>query len=178
MKRTVTVFLLVVLAMTAGCSQAIKEGVGVARGAKGIYMPISPLAVSPLGQYTRFELGKFEDGIGGKVPRELLAYLPEKFKEQLAENELPNNPGGKTLLARGTILHYEDENIIGMLIGPLEEVVARVELVDKDSGKVLGVANCIGRTTTRVNKGVEKKADGLAKAIVGWIASYYPKKNQ
>jgi hypothetical protein len=46
--------------------------------------------------------------------------------------------------------------------------------VDKDTGKVLGSANCIGRTAERVNIGVEKKAEGLSKAFIAWIESRYP----
>ena len=57
----------------------------------------------------------------------------------------------------------------------LEFAVARVEFVDKDSGKVLGRSSCVGRTTERVNLGVGKKAEGLAKAIVKWIDARYPK---
>jgi prophage DNA circulation protein len=64
---------------------------------------------------------------------------------------------------------------VDQVFGPFEEVVARVELVDKASGTVLGVANCIGRSNTSVNKGVNKKAEGLSKAIAIWIGRSYPK---
>ncbi len=73
------------------------------------------------------------------------------------------------------MLHYEDSSVVGKALGPLEFVVARVQFVDKDSGKVLATVNCVGRTTTRVNLGVARKAEGLAKAIVRWIDERYPK---
>ncbi len=180
--RKVTCFVVLVavtVLLATGCSRVAKEAVGTVRGAKGIYAPIRPVAAAksarPLGQYTRFELGRLEDDFGGKVPPSLFGHLPGKFAEQLRKAKLPNNPGGKTLLIRGRILHYEDAGMVGMVVGPLEEVVARIELVDKATGRVIGVGNCIGRTKTATNKGVAKKAEGLAKAIVSWLKARYPK---
>ena len=50
---------------------------------------------------------------------------------------LPHELGGKTLLVRGTIIHYEDAGTIGTLVGPLEEVICRAEFVDESTGKRL-----------------------------------------
>lgn len=160
-------------ALLTGCTTAVREGLGVARGAKGLYAPIRQPQAASLSAYSRFKLGKISDDTGGKTPQKLWDYLPGKFLEQLAEKKLPDNPDGKTLLIRGTVLHYEDESILGLVLSPLEEVIVRTELVDASSGEVLGVANCIGRTTTRVNRGVEKKAEGLAKAFAAWLAALY-----
>lgn len=166
-----------IITLSSGCGRAIKEGVGVARGAKGLYAPIetSGLQTSayPLAQYQCFELGEITDDFGGKVPRALWTYLSDEFQHQLSEKELPNNPAGRTLLVRGRILHYEDASTLGHALGPLEQVVARIELVDKSTGQVLGTANCVGRTKESVNVGVAKKAQGLAKAIVAWLANRY-----
>ncbi|MGC9453787.1 MAG: hypothetical protein ACP5HU_02890 [Phycisphaerae bacterium] len=179
MKRNIALMLLVTaVAAAAGCSRAIKEGVGVARGAKGFYAPIDPVAPTdeerPLGEYSRFEIGEFRDDFAGKTPRELFRLLPAEFEKQLVERELPNESGGKTLIARGRVLHYEDSSLLANAISPLEQVIARVELVDADSGRVIGTANCVGRTQESLNSGVQKKAEGLAKAIAEWIADRYP----
>ena len=177
---------LVVLALAAammapGCTGTIiKETVGVARGAKGTFMPIQPVALDkkarPLGAYERFEIGRITDDIGGKTPGNFLALLPKAFEKQIDKAKLPNKPGGKTAVFQGKIIHYESSGTLGFALGPLEEVIVRAELVDKDSGKVLGVANCIGRTTERVNVGVDEKADGLAKAFVKWLEARVPGK--
>ena len=127
-----------------------------------------------LGEYQRFELGKISDGMGGRIPASLFGHLSPEFQKQLEARNLPNQPGGKTLQIRGQILHYEDDNLVGAVVGPVEEVVLRAEMVDASTGQVLAVANCVGRTTTRVNLGVQKKAEGLAKAIVSWIWAHYP----
>jgi hypothetical protein len=161
-----------------GCSQALKEGVGLATGAKGtltVLRQVSPEAEDrPLGEYQRFELERLADDMNGQVPKALFEHLPEAFDRTLAAAKIPNAAAGKTLLIRGKILHYEDSSVVGLALGPLEFTVARVEFVDKASGRILGVANCVGRTTQRVNLGVVKKAEGLAKAIVKWIDSRYP----
>ena len=162
-----------------GCSTAIKEGAGLALGAKGTYLSTRPLAAAqesrPLGAYRRFELGTITDDIGGKAPAALLGHLPEAFAEQIRSKKLPNDPTGKTLVLRGRIIHYESSDMLGIATGPLEEVIVRAEMVDKETGAVLAEANCICRTTARVNVGVKSKAQGLAKAIVGWIDNRYPK---
>lgn len=164
--------------LAGGCSRVFKEGLGAATGAKGVAIPLKPVAGSPsdrpLGAYERFELGSITDGINGQTPPGLLTQLPAEFEKQLAAKKLPNPASGKTLVIRGEIRHYEASGLFGQAFGPLEEVIARIELVDKDSGNVLGVANCVGRTKESINMGVRAKAEGLAKAIVGWIDKLYP----
>ncbi len=168
------VLLLSLLAATGCTSRVIKEGFGAVRGAKGVHVALQPLPGS-LAEYGSFELGEFRDDFGGKMPPQLLAMLPVKFNEQLQKADLPLRAGGPTAIVRGTILHYEAAGLVGNVFGPLEEVVARVELVDAASGRVLGTANAIGRSTESINLGVDAKATGLAKAIVEWIAENYPK---
>ena len=163
---------------SVGCMRIAKEGVGAARGAKGLYTPIQRISSSmgdrPLRIYKHFELAQITDDFGGKVPPDFWMPFRQAFREELAEKQLPNYSTGKTLLIRGKILHYEDSSRLGAAISPLEEVIARIELVDKDSGNIIGTANCIGRTTESVNLGVARKAQGLAKAIVSWLAERYP----
>lgn len=175
MKRAIGwIFLIAGVAASNGCMTFLTEGAGKVRGAKAPYMQIRPDAATagrrPLISYTRFELGSFTDGIGGKVPRELMPHFRKEFKRQMEKNSLISHPGGRTLLIRGQILHYEGSGTMGVLLSAVEEVIVRAELVDKSSGKVLAVANCIGRSTTRVNRGVRKKAEGLAKSVAEWVA--------
>ena len=179
--RLVTLITCLAAVVLAGCggTTVIKEGVAVAMGAKGSYLSIQPMAASgdqrPLREYTRFELGRISDDIAGAVPSEVREALPREFADELARKKLPSLPGGKTLLIKGTVIHYESEDLLGMVTGPTEEIVVRTEFVDKDTNRVLGVANCVGRTTSRVNRGPGKKAEGLAKAFVAWIDDRYPK---
>jgi len=175
MKRAIGwIFLIVAVAACNGCGIFVGEGFGKVRGAKGLYMRIWPDAVTasrrPLISYTRFELGSFSDEIGGKVPPDLMPYFRAEFKRQMEKHGLGGRVGGKTLLIQGQILHYEGSGTMGVLLSAVEEVIVRTSLADKSSGKVLAVGNCIGRSTTRVNRGVPKKAEGLAKSVAEWIA--------
>jgi len=172
MKAKILIPCLVLAAMAPGCiSRIAKEGLATARGAKGVHATLQE--APSLEQYRRIELGQITDDFGGKVPAGMWAPFREEFHEQLIEKELPNDPSGKTLLVRGKILHFEVSGALGHAFGPLEEVLARIELVDKASGKVLGTANCIGRSTSTKNSGVDMKGRGLAKAITSWLASRY-----
>ncbi len=159
-----------------GCiGRAISEGVGVVTGAKGSYMALQPVAPTPkstaLVEYTVFELSRFDVDAGLQIPVAFTDAFPHKFRHELIRQKFPAAEGNKTLVIRGRIMHYESAGMMGQLFGPFEEVVTRVELVDKTSGRVLGVANCIGRSQESVNKGPEDKAEGLAKGIVSWIRS-------
>jgi hypothetical protein len=178
MLRIPAVLLVAATMGVMGCSTGAKEAIGFVRGAKGIYAPVQPVAPAttdtPLAQYRNFELGTFTDSFGGKVPPGLDSALRTAFQRMIDESDLPDDPSGPTLVITGEYLHYESADTLGVAIGPLEEVVARCRMVDQSSGRVLGTANCVGRTTNRVNIGVQKKAEGLAKSIISWIRSVYP----
>lgn len=167
---------LVALSSMAGCmSRAFKEATEF--GGKGSYSEISPLpggpGSTPLGAYTMFELEQLADDSGGHTPQEMFAALPDAFAEAISEKGLPHT-SGKTLLVRGTVIYYESANLVGQAFGPLEEVVARVQLVDEATGRVLGEANVVGRTKTTRNQSPRQKAVGLARGIVKWIDENFP----
>ncbi len=161
------------VAMIGGCGTAIGEGAALAMGAKGSPTPIKAVSTN-LGIYQRFELGTITDDMAGKVPRQLFTLLPGAFAEELKEEKIPNARSGKTLLIQGKVLHYESAPPSAKALAGVEFIVARIELVDKDSGQVLGVANCAGWTDKRITLGVPEKAQGLARAIVKWIDKHYP----
>ena len=175
MIRIASLVLLCAISLSCvGCFTAAKEGIGAVKGPKGVYAQVQTVAPSPtsaaLVGYGRFELQPFADEFAGQTPQLLLDYLSIQFRRHLVQRGLEQT-AGKTLQVRGAVIYYEG---IGgkadLVLGEVEEAVARVELVDAQTGAVLGRAICIGRSTDRVNVGVEKKADGLAKAIVQWIA--------
>jgi hypothetical protein len=160
--------------MAGGCGRAAGEVIGIYTGPKHVVSVLERVPGS-LGDYSRFEVVPFADQTGGRVPSEVPLFLPRDLDRSLAEDGIPYS-GGKTLLVRGAYLYYENsDRVLDQVFGPFEEVVARVELVDKASGSVLGVANCVGRSDTSYNKGPAKKAEGLAKAIASWIGHSYPK---
>lgn len=166
------------LTLCSGCmSRAVKEGIGAARGAKGFAAPMAggtnDTPGSLMGKYTSVRLEPFSAVNETQTPLNLNSLLQQKFPEVIAEKGLIRmNAGGPTILVRGEYLYYEKAGVAGQLFGPFEEVIARVALVDADTQTVLVRANCVGRTTTSVNKGVEHKAQGLAKAIASLLEKH------
>jgi hypothetical protein len=165
---------------TGGCTGiAIREGLG-ATGGSGVVTPISPPQVeqspSLLAGYQRFELEDVKDDTGGTAPAAFFAELPDQFAKALRDKKILNSASGKTLLIRGKLTYYETSSgMVDAALGPFEEAIARIEFVDKASGKALAVADCIGRTNANTNKGAKYKAQGMAKAFAEWISKNFPK---
>jgi hypothetical protein len=182
MKRHTPVLMLsmaasvVLLLCGSGCLTAASEAYGGVTGGKGLFVPLSPTANNPalLTGYARFELGELADDFAGRTPPEFFPMLPGELEKALAKKKLPNASAGNTLVLRGRILYYEDQKFVNVILGPTEEVIARMEMVDKASGKVLATAICVGRSTTRTTIGVKYKAEGFGRALAAWIGANYP----
>ncbi len=162
------------LAALSGCvGRAISETVGVVRGASGIYVPIQQFK-KYLDDYPRFIIGEITDDFAGQVPQEFWLELPHAFDRELRERNIPNGTSGNRAIIRGRVIHLETNALSGVILGDFEEVVARVELYDPQTQEVIGTANVIGRSDDSVNRGLRKKAEGMAKGLAEWIDSYYP----
>jgi hypothetical protein len=182
MKRSFGYILLalVIPMLSTGCvGRIVGEGAEKALGPKGDYWEEKPLAYSKadkvLTPYTHYVLGSVKNDYGRNVPPEFFGMFPVEFRKVLLKSKLPINPNGKTLLINVSVIHYEIADTTDNILGPLEQVVARVQLVDKSTNQVLGYGNVIGRTGKTVGLGTDKKAEGLAKGIVKWIKAYSPK---
>jgi len=171
-----TAKLLLVLSIVSvfctGClSTAFREGKGAAMGASGIDVQLQG---SPnLEEYSNFEVGSFIDGMLNKTPGKLLKIMPGLVKSEMANYTIPMNRGGKTVVITGVVIHYDvASDAISTVFGPFEEAVVRVMLTDKATSRIIGTANCIGRSNANTNKGLEQKARGVGKAIVKWIGKH------
>ena len=156
-----------------GCSRLAKEALGGVSGGKGSFTVLRDASggamPESLAAYGRFQLLQLSDGVNRAAVR-----ANRSFEKELAKKKIPNAASRKLLLVRGKIIHYEAAGLSGQLFGPLEEVVARIEFVDGDTGEVIAEVNCVGRTKSTTSQGVATKAQGLAKAIVGYIDQRYP----
>jgi len=160
-----------------GCSTAFKERLSAVKGPKGVHCEdpsMGPKGARPLTGFRNVQVGSIKDMFGGKVPTSLMRDLKPFIMERLADEGLPIGRGGKTLVINIEIFYYEGAGSSGVVFGSLEEVLAKVQLVDEAADQVVGKGICIGRTTSRVNLGVEKKTQGLANAIVDWIDERWP----
>jgi len=183
MKRTLG-YVLLSVTMTIICSgclgRLVGEGAEKTLGPKGAYWEEKPLAVSKsqkvLAPYTKFVLGQVKNDFGSNVPPAFFDLFPAEFEIAIQKAKLPDIETQKTLVVNVSVIHYETADMKDNVLGPLEQVVARVQLVDKSTNKVLARGNVIGRTGKSVGLGVDWKARGLAKGIVKWISDYYPKR--
>ena len=172
---------LAVLSLTvfSGCMRPLKDGHEVATGPGGTFTVLQPITLPEgghgLGAYGNFALGDISDPYN-LAPVGFKSGLAMSIRAELVEKKVPTDTSRRTALVNVLVLYYEDATLVGQAFGPQEEVVARVELVDKGTKKVLGVANCVGRTSTPLMQGVNKKAEGLAEGIVSWIEKNRPPK--
>jgi hypothetical protein len=181
-----TLSILMVLAMVGaqGCmGRIINEGIEKGLGPTPKLMPLEPKwpAVDPkfLASYKNFELALPIKSEFPDTPKEFMDCLPKAFSDQVAGKGLPTDKNGKTLRVDVTVLAYQAVASYNQALGPTEEVVARIELTDKESSKLVGKAICIGRTYQSVGLGPKWKAWGLCRAIVNqWIDPYYPKEGR
>jgi hypothetical protein len=186
MKRIISATALLALSglLGPGCvGRAISEGVEKTLGPSGYCLPIEPKWPQKdqgyLAKYQSFELAPVKSEFPD-TPREFMADFPTRFSSQMTSKGLPMNRPGKALQIQVTILAYQSSSsTVSTALGPTEEVVARVDFVDKDAGKPIGRAICIGRTYQTIGMGTEWKSWGLCRAIVNkCLDNYYPKEGR
>ncbi len=176
MKQIALLMLALGLVFAAGCDRIASETYGKVVGPKGFsadVRPVSPQDEASLAKCTHFQLTRLEDETNGRTPPSFFVSMPYEFDKILADRKIINAPG-RTLIIRGRVIYYENSSMASEIFGPHEEVITRIQFVDKDSGKVLGEAVCVGRTRETLNRGPEKKAAGLSRAIVGWLEAHDP----
>ena len=155
-----------------GCwSRAYKEAKGGVLGADSGVAPLTSLSPTTFNAYGTYELGSLENDAGTLVPLEFPSLFRSQLRKRLADKGLAAGPGQPATIDV-TILHYDTAKLIGQAFGPFEEVVARVTIVDRSTGRVLARANCIGRSESTTSQGPEPKAAALAEAIVDLIADH------
>jgi hypothetical protein len=177
MKRCLSAVIVLCLVglLATGCTTVAKEGYAGVRGAKGSHAELTPMGAegtAPLAKYGAFEVGSVTDSFNEMVPQQLIDELPAKVEEMLIEKELPVD-GSPVCVINVDVFYYEGSGSMGVILGDVEEALAYVTLVDKSTGSQIGKAICVGRTTSRVNRGVDKKIEGLARGIVGWVEDRY-----
>lgn len=160
-----------------GClGRMIGEGAEGTMGPKGAYFEQKPVTATkdakPLSAYGHFELGEVNNEIGKNLPSDFTSEFRKAFASRLKASSLSKSMGTKTLVFNVQIIHYEKADMSDNVFGPLEQVIARVELVDKESGDTIATGNAIGRTGKTVGLGTKTKADGLAKALIKWAEDY------
>ncbi len=169
MKKNLRLLGLLIVACSVGClGRMVREGYHGAKGASGRARPIQSVTVN-LADYDGFVVEPFSDGMEGQGNMAFLSVVQHKVGEQITKKTYLSPGGTKTLQISGTLIQYDPGTTTEKIAGPMEEAICLVKLIDRASGKVLGTANCTGRAKSSVRKGPEELAEGMGKAIAGWI---------
>lgn len=174
------------LFLQTGCTTALKEGASAAFGPKGAYLQsetpdLGGKGTPSLRKYNSFSVGRVTvdpkfTGFGGVMPSLVVNNLEPEIIHELRKKDIPTGKSANGVTINVNLFYYEGAGAKGIIFGNVEEVLAAVTLVDNRTGQIIGRAICVGRSTSRVNLGTEKKVEGLAHGIVRWIESHYPKK--
>ena len=178
-KRVSVVVVLVAVFFCCGCvSRLAKEGLYSVKGAEGKFLVIKGSKAQLAGladKYGNVKIVPFTSEVNSVCPRDFFSKLAAKLPEELKYRKEPKEddpgvrlflgPRERTLVIRGTVIHYETASLMGVAMGPMEQAICRVSFIDETDDTVLGEVNCIGRVKSSLRKGPGELASGVAKGI-------------
>ena len=162
---------------SGGCSTAVKQAYYGVRGAQGKFYEVKVVDPGVLAKYKSVRVEPFTNEIGDCVPPQVIAEVNEQTPKSLAESGL-FYPDGKAVRVKGRIVHFTGKSglkgSVGSVIGGSEECVCRVELLDGESGQVIGEAICWGIVKSAVRRGSGELGAGVGKGVENWIEKRLP----
>jgi hypothetical protein len=165
------------LAPLSGCSVAAKQAFYTVVGAGGKFYETSVVNPRLLATYRSIRVDPFTNELGQRVPPEVIAEVNERTPEVIAESAL-FYPEGKLLRVTGRIIHYTGrsglQGSVMSVVGSAEECVCRVQLLDGDSGDLVGEAVCWGTVKSALRRGSEELGTGVGKGVCKWIRERLP----
>lgn len=167
---------LAALTVTAGCaSTAVKQAYYTTTGASARYYEVESLgAETSLLAYSSVQAEPFDTSpMRGAIPERTAARVVKAVETRA--NELDAFPGGEPVLRiRGKFHDYDPGGsavrVVGFGTNPF--LTAQIEVVDAQSGEVLGVAMVTGTVKSGVRVGPEEMADGVGKAVKALLKSH------
>lgn len=160
-----------------GCTTLVKQTYYTATGAEGKFYELKAVSPSALAEYRAIRMEPFTSSLGDHVPREVIEEINYRTPRTIREEALFNTEG-KTLLIRGTIIHYTGRSgskaALQSLVGSGEQCVCRVELLDAQDGTVLGEAVCWGAVKSALRRGYSEFGEGVARGISKWLEKRLP----
>lgn len=151
------------------------------KGGEGRLVVIHDPGPTALMDYQYVQIERFPSQMGSTLPGYTPALIQEACIKELSKKpalyELID-PGVKkksTLIIRGRIIHYQASSGISSVFSSFSQMICRVELVDAESDKVIGQANCVGLSKAIARSGIEELSEGVAEAIKEWLMTS-PKK--
>ena len=182
-RRACLAILIMTLALSSiGGSRGIKEGLYAVTGASGKTTLIKGDPSNLAAQYGSCTVETFQNDIGDICPQSFLDKLPGVIQERLRHKPRSlgdkfggkekgemgpffTGPANKTILITGRVIQYDIGDIANKAMGPLDEAICRVQILDADTNTMLAEANLTSRVKSSVRTGPSEMAEGIAKAI-------------
>lgn len=161
--------------LCVGCTTAAKQAYYTATGPQGGCLVVSSEGGAPLAAYNSIEVARFGNDLPGIIDDSLISTVQTSIVSELKEKGLfleakgvPSFQQGKaaqpTAVIRGRLIDIVTDRIPGQkLIGGGDHLIAAVEIVDKESGKVLAKANLRGVVKSALEGGDDDLAKGMAR---------------
>lgn len=166
-RRCLFVGLMALALPATGCSTVAKQAYYGARGAQGKYYELKGIDSGVLASYRSVRVAPFTTDLGDYLPVDVLTAMAEQVPLAIDSAHV-FYPDGKRLTIEGTVIHYTDGSFGG------QECVCRVQMLDGDSGALLGEAVCYGVIKSAVRQGAGQLAVGVGKGIVKWVKDVLP----
>ena len=162
---------------SSGCSTAIKQALYTTMGAEGKFYEVQVVNPSVLSGYQSVRVEPFANALGKRVPPDVVAGVNQNAPKTVTEARL-FQPTGRLVRVTGTIIHFTGrsglDGAIGSVIGGDEECVCRVQLLDGESGELIGEAICWGVVKSAVRRGPEEMGVGVGRGVVKWLEERLP----
>ncbi|MEW6354996.1 MAG: DUF4410 domain-containing protein [Planctomycetota bacterium] len=185
MKRLSRVPAVVVLCMALSgcvmwCAQSWDSGTN---GPAGRFKEIQAIVPEgALGKYKNVEVLPFTEQIPHLAPSPIVTSIAHEIATDLEETKLflvattvANQPPAGTLAVQGEVVYYDPGEVNERVLGMSGEcvLIARVSLVDKESGNIIGRVDVRGVVKTTFNE-AETVGQGVAKGVAKWIKENHP----
>ena len=170
------------LVLLNGCASTVaKQAIYAVMGAQGKFYETSVVNPSLLATYRSIRVDSFTNELGERVPPEVIAEVNDRTPEAIAESAL-FYPEGKLLRVTGRIIHYTGrsglQGSVWSVAGSTEECVCRVQLLDGNSGDLVGEAVCWGAVKSAVRRGSGELGTGVGKGVSKWIRKRLPEEEK
>jgi hypothetical protein len=184
MRSALLVALMAVAISSTGCLTAVGQGLSTASGASPRFYELRYISgPQALDAYKSVSVQAFDSSpLLGALPPDMVADVQNTTIDRLKDSRMfesvsPTASVKPVLIIRGKFADYEPGGsalrAVGFAGNPY--VTAQIELVDGDTGRVLGVAMVTGTVKSIIKTGGETMANGVAKAIRGLVAQHHSK---
>ncbi|MCX5653247.1 MAG: DUF4410 domain-containing protein [Planctomycetota bacterium] len=185
MRQVLLLGLLAVLAITSGCvGTAVSQGMSAVTGASPRVFELRDVAGPvALDRYKSVAVQAFDPApllgaLPGDAAQETQAQTIRRLTETRMFESVGPTPGPRpALVIRGKFIDYDPGGTAARVVGlggnPF--LTAQIELIDGDTGQVLGIAMVSGTVKSAVRTGMKELADGVGKAIEGLVKQHHTK---